>query len=192
MTEMREPPEKDLDAEWRADRLAHRLNIVRSQRPPLLSQPGNLDPRIAAWADTLAAGTAGNLVVVGDVGVGKTWSVWEALERAVNAGWAGSFKVATSAGWQDATAPPVDRDLLRSMRSADFLALDDLGSARINDWQRECLLSVVDERWQHGLPTAVTTNMRNLSEPLGDRLASRLRDGATVVALGGSDRRSRR
>ncbi len=192
MTEMREPPEKDLDAEWRADRLAHRVNMVRSQRPARLSEPGTLDQRIILWADQLANGTAGNLVVMGDVGVGKTWSVWEALEIAVAAGFSGGFRVATSADWQDATTPPVDRDGLRAMRAVDFLALDDLGSFRINDWQRECLLSVVDHRWQHNLPTAVTTNMRNLVEPLGDRLASRLRDGATIVALGGPDRRKGR
>ncbi|MDH2424811.1 ATP-binding protein [Sphaerisporangium sp. TRM90804] len=192
MTETREPVEELLDAEWRADRLALRLNTIRAQRPPQLSHQGVLDQRIAAWSAELVARRAGNLVVVGDVGVGKTWSVWEALDRAVRAGWLGGFKVATSADWQDATAPPVDREQLRAMRVVDFLALDDLGSFRINDWQRECLLSVVDERWQHGLPTAITTNMRKLSEPLGDRLASRLRDGATVIALSGADRRKGR
>ena len=184
--------EIDLDAEWRADRLAHRLNTIRNQRPKLLRDKGDLHPKIATWASALVNGTAGNLVIVGGVGVGKTWSIWEALESAVEAGYAGRILVSTSAHWQDTVGPPVDREQLRAMRAADVLALDDLGSTRINDWQRECLMSVIDERWQNGLPTAVTTNMGKLGGPLGERLASRILDGAVLVAINGEDRRESR
>lgn len=184
--------EKDLDAEWRADRLAHRLNTVRSQRPVRLRDHGDLDPRITVWGKALVAGTASNLIIVGDPGRTKTWSAWEVLERAVAAGWPGSFDFATTAAWHDAITPPVDRDRLRVMRAVGLLILDDLGSGRVNEWERECLLGVVDERWQHGLPTVVTTNMRKLSDQLGERLASRLKDSATLATLDGDDRRADR
>jgi DNA replication protein DnaC len=180
-----------LDAEWRAEKLAHRVNVFCSKRPAMLQDAGDLDPRIVAWGEDLAAGRARNLVIVGGIGVGKTWSAWEVLERAVRAGYAGRIEFATSAHWLDVVGPPPDRDQLRHMRTAGVLVLDDLGSSRINDWQRECLLSVVDERWQHGRPTVITTNMARLGEPLGDRLASRLLDGAAFVAINGEDRRDR-
>lgn len=179
----------DFNAEWHADRRARRLAAIRAQRPPRLRGPGRLLPEIEAWSRNLRAGTAGNLVIVGGVGVGKTWSVWEALERAVMAGYLGKTLVASAAAWQDAIAPPVDRMFLQAMRDADVLAFDDLGSSRINEWQRECLLTVVDERWQHARPVALTTNLAELDDALGDRLASRLADGATVVAIDGEDRR---
>lgn len=184
--------EKDLDAEWRADRLAHRLNTVRRQRPVKLRGEYELDPRIAAWGQALVAGTAGNLVIIGLVGRTKSWNVWEVLERSAAAGWPGSFDFATTAAWHDAITPPVDKERIRAMRSVGLLILDDLGSSRIQDWERECLLGVVDERWQHGLPIVITTNMQKLSAPLGDRLASRLKDGATLVILDGDDRRADR
>ncbi|MCC5574533.1 ATP-binding protein [Microtetraspora sp. AC03309] len=184
--------EPDLNAEWHADRRAHRLRTIQQQRPVMLRHEGELDPRVEAWGRSLVAGTAMNLILVGSVGRTKTWSAWEVLERAVANGYAGWVDFATVADWQDATTPPVDKDRLKAMRVADMLVLDDLGSARINDWQRECMLSVIDERWQHARPTIITTNMQKLTEPLGERLASRIKDGATLVALGGEDRRSGR
>lgn len=188
----REHEDKDLDAEWRADRLALRMKVIRDRRPARLRDEGHLDQRIAAWGSELLAGTAGNLVIIGEVGRVKTWSTWEVLERAVAAGFPGAVDFATSADWHEAIAPPVDRERLRGMRSADVLVLDDLGSGRVNDWERECLLGVVDERWQHSRPIVITTNIAKLAEPLGPRLASRLKDDATVVVLGGEDRRQAR
>jgi DNA replication protein DnaC len=184
--------EIDLDAEWRSDRLNARLAAVRNRRPARLRHPGDLDPRVDTWSRRLVAGTAGNLALFGGVGTGKTWSAWEALERAVAAGWSGTFDFATSGDWQDVVGPPPDRERLRAMRTTGLLVLDDLGSSRIGDWQRECLLSVIDERWAHARPTVITSNLTSLGDPLGERLASRLLDGAVVVALGGPDRRRNR
>ncbi|MBG0828517.1 ATP-binding protein [Planomonospora sp. ID67723] len=184
--------EPNLDDEWHAERLARRIAAVRNARPARLQVQGDLDPRIEQWIrDVLAGGTA-NLVMIGDVGRTKTWSAWEALERLTVAGWIGSWKFATSADWHDAIAPPVDREMLRVMRTLDLLILDDLGSARVNDWERECLFGVIDERWQHARPTVITSNVRKLTETLGERLTSRLRDGATTLILEGEDRRGGR
>lgn len=184
-----ETSEPDLDAEWLADRLAHRVRTIRDRRPALLRDSGELDPRIADWGSRLLAGMPGNLIIVGKVGRTKTWSAWEVIERAVRAGYGGAVDFATAAEWQDASEVGGDRERLRAMRAADLLVLDDLGSSRINEWQRERLLPVVDERWQHARPIIITTNMDKLTEPLGERLASRLKDRATLVVLGGEDRR---
>jgi DNA replication protein DnaC len=182
----------EADAEWLADRREHRLSVIRRQRPPRLTVRGDLDSQVAAWGERLVAGTAGNLLLGGPTGSGKTWSAWEVLERAVAAGYPGRIVFATSARWQDTIAPPVDREQLQAMRDADVLALDDLGSGRVNEWQRECLLGVVDERWAHARPTVITFNVASLRDMLGERLASRLAHAATKVALTGADRRRSR
>ncbi|MER7213162.1 ATP-binding protein [Streptosporangium sp. NPDC000239] len=182
----------DALAEWRADRLRGRVEAFQARRPVLLRHPGRLNDEVAEWGSRLFDGTARNLVVVGDIGTAKTWNMWEVLERAVKVGYAGTILFATPAEWQDIVGPPADRDRLREMRVADVLVLDDLGSSRINEWQREILLGVIDERWQHGRPTAITSNMDEFDNALGPRLTSRLGDGAIEAILEGEDLRAAR
>lgn len=182
----------EADAEWLADRRARLVSLIRQQRPQRLSDPGDLHPDIAAWGDRLVAGTAGNLLLGGPTGSGKTWSAWEVLERAVASGYEGRVVFASSKKWRDTIAPPVDRPGLDEMAAAGVLVLDDLGAGRINEWEKECLLGVIDERWSEGCPIVTTSNAASLRETLGERIASRLADGATVVILDGADRRRSR
>jgi DNA replication protein DnaC len=182
----------EADAEWLADRRAHRVALIRQQRPQRLREPGDLHPAVATWGDRLAAGAAGNLLLGGPTGSGKTWAAWEVLERAVAAGYEGRVLVASSKKWRDTIAPPVDRPGLDEMTAAGVLVLDDLGAGRINEWEKECLLGVIDERWAAGRPIITTSNAASLRETLGERIASRLADGATVVILDGDDRRRSR
>lgn len=179
-------------AEWAADRLKRRVEIFRARRPVMLRHAGNLNAQVADWGSRLFDDTARNLVITGDVGTAKTWNVWEVLERAVKVGYAGTIVIATPAEWQEVVGPPADRERLKEMRAADVLVLDDLGSTRINEWQREVLLGVVDERWQHARPVVITSNMDEFDDALGERLTSRLADGATVVTLDGNDFRAGR
>jgi DNA replication protein DnaC len=180
------------DDEWAADRLARRIEAFRAQRPAKLSHVGDLDAGVATWSEQLSDGKPSNLLLAGPIGAGKTWAALEALERAVRNGYAGRIMVVYSAAWRDAIAPPVDRDVLVRMRAADVLLLDDLGSGRIGEWEKECLLGVVDERWAHGRPIVLTFNVQSLRETLGERIASRLADGATSIVLPGIDRRRNR
>lgn len=183
--------DEEADAEARAERLARLLANFRKHRPANLTDPGTLHPDVEAWGKRLLAGEAGNLVLKGPVGTGKTWHAWEVLDRAVQAGYPDRIVFSSAADWRDTIAPPVDRDRLRLMREAGVLALDDLGSGRVNDWELEMLLAVCDERWSNRRPTIVTSNVK-LKAMLGERIASRLSDRATVVELDGADRRFRR
>ena len=179
-------------AEWAADRRQRRVDAFRARRPVMLRDAGVLHDDVAEWGSRLFDHTARNLVIVGDIGVAKTWNVWEVLERAIKVGYDGNILFATPAEWQEVVGPPANRDRLREMRETDVLVLDDLGSSRVNEWQREILLGVVDERWQHARPTVITSNMDDFDNALGPRLTSRLGDGATVVMLEGADFRARR
>lgn len=179
-------------AEWRAEQRQRRVENFRNRRPVRLRDAGQLNDEVADWGSRLFDNTAGNLVVVGGVGTAKTWNVWEVLERAVKVGYSGKILFATPAEWQEVVGPPADRERLREMRAADILILDDLGSTRINEWQREILLSVIDERWQHARPIVITSNLAEFDDALGGRLTSRLADGATVAVVDGEDLRAGR
>jgi DNA replication protein DnaC len=189
---------EEANEEWAAERRTHLYNLVRKQRPRMLTGSGEMHPDVAEWVGrfldwtdplTPDAPPAGNLLLGGPVGCGKSWNAWEVVEKASLAGFGGSWLFATSADWQDTVAPPVDRERLRKMRSVDLLVLDDFGSGRINEWQRECLLGVVDERWASGRSIIVTFNAESLRDMLGERIASRLAHGVTAVAFEGNDRR---
>lgn len=179
-------------AEFTRQLREQRVADFRARRPVRLRDAGTLHAEVAAWGKQLIDGGHGNLVIVGPPGTGKTWSVWEVLQKAVEAGFARGVTFVDSAAWMRVVTPPVDLQRLETMRTAGVLVLDDLGMARVSDWHRECLMSLVDPRWQDGLPTVVTTNLEgDLEDALGGRLASRLADDATVVALDGDDLRGR-
>jgi DNA replication protein DnaC len=189
---------EEADAEWARERRKHLIDLVRRHRPQRLRHCGELHPQVADWVgdfleahdpQTPDAKPAGNLLLGGPVGCGKTWNVWEALQGAVIAGFDGSWMFAASADWQEIVAPPVDRERLQRMRAVDLLILDDFGSGRVNEWQRECLLGVVDERWANARPIIVTFNAESLRDMVGERIASRLAHDVTAVAFEGEDRR---
>lgn len=177
-------------SEWHAERRRKRLAAFQARRPDLLRHKGDLHDDIAEWGSRLFDRTAGNLILFGPTGVAKTWSSWEVMERALKVGYGGQIIMLSQAEWQEIVGPPADRDQLADMRATDVLALDDLGSSRINEWTRELLLPVIDSRWSQGRPTIITSNLDDLDDKLGERITSRLAHGATVVVLEGDDRRA--
>ena len=65
-------------------------------------------------------------------------------------------------------------ELFESIRTAPLLILDDLGAHSSTPWAEEKLYQLVNYRYNHRLPTVITTNL-TLDE-LDERLASRLAD----------------
>lgn len=64
-----------------------------------------------------------------------------------------------------------------TIRSADLLVLDDLGTENTTPWAREKLFQIVNHRYMERLPTVVTTN----AEP--DRIDGRIRSRLFDVGL---------
>lgn len=169
--------------------ITHRLKLLDDRRPPVFSRPGDLAPEITAWIDGYLHGARGCLVLVGEIGTGKTWSLWKAAETLVRANWRGRFEIAAAYEVKEATDRPVNNQLVNLWKRADLFAIDDLAAGRINDWDAEALHSLIDTRWQHKRPTLLASNVDRLGEVLGARAASRLADGATLVRFIGNDRR---
>ena len=159
--------------------------------------PGELHPDLATWAQRLLGGNPGNLVITGNVGSGKSWSAWRIGEELLRHGYRGRIEITTAYRIRELAAPPADRDEIRRLAEADLLVLDDIGAVRVSDWDADHLYALIDDRWAHERPTVVITNTTARREDgrsalqalLGDRVASRLADGMTVVPITGTDRR---
>lgn len=72
-----------------------------------------------------------------------------------------------------------------------LLLLDDLGAAKTSEWTEELTYRLINHRYEHMLPTLITTNLptAELRTALGDRVASRLAEMTERVILTGPDRR---
>lgn len=174
---------------WAREQTQNRLARLHANRPPVFDRPGTLHPDIAAWADHIATGQFANLVLVGNVGVGKSWSLWAAAEHLVRHGWLGSVDILSGHRLRRLIAPPVDEAALDRLAAAGLFAVDDVGSVRVSDWDSDHLSAVVDTRWEHQRPTVLTSNHLDLRDLIGERAASRLADHAVIVQMTGPDRR---
>jgi DNA replication protein DnaC len=174
---------------WLREQIADRLERFHLERPPVFARAGQLLPEIAEWAKRFAAGEGAGLILVGNVGVGKSWSLWKIKETLIASGWLRGIEIRAAYELKQITAPPVDEAALEDLREASLLALDDIGSIRVSDWDADNLMALIDERWKFQRPTVFTSNNPKLRDLLGERVASRLADGATVVKMTGTDLR---
>jgi DNA replication protein DnaC len=86
------------------------------------------------------------------------------------------------------------RDLdewMDTVKNADLLVLDDLGTERPTEWVRERLFVIVNHRYREALPTLFTSNIgpENLPAQLGERTASRIIAMCEGIELEGTDYR---
>lgn len=173
----------------RREQIEHRLHVLLDKRPPVFAKEGPLHSDIQQWVKGFLGGHCGALILIGPVGTGKTWSLWKTAETLVRNGWRGRFEIAPFYEVKEATDRPVDRNRIQTWREADLFALDEIGAQHVNDWDADALSALIDRRWQHRRPTLVTSNEPDLKGLLGERSASRLADGATIVRFTGEDRR---
>lgn len=134
-----------------------------------------------------------NLWLVGPVGVGKTHAAVAVLRELyvvqrvtdVRRWFVGSLL--DRLDWRN----PDNAETMSRARSASVLVLDDLGVGELSEWAVGRIGSLVNERYERTLPTIVTTNREPgvLREVVGERTYSRLAEGATVLEVGGDDRR---
>lgn len=163
-------------------------------------------PDVQAWADRAAADyrDAGFLVLTGAIGTGKTHQAYGALKRIAEAGPKRFEMIATTAPDMYGLLLPGGSDKgteheLKRLCRIPLLLLDDLGTEKISEWTEEATYRLINERYNECLPLLITTNFTvraasgdpspDLVSRLGDRLASRLSQTATVVRLDGPDLR---
>ncbi|MET9142960.1 ATP-binding protein [Streptomyces sp. NPDC004042] len=193
------------DREWhhraRAD---YALSRWRTATPPRFSDAEATLPEVTAWADRALAdhSAAGALLLTGLTGTGKTHQAYGALRR-IAAGGPDRFElIAVNSTDMYGNLRPsqvmgaAEREL-RRLSEVQYLLLDDLGTAKTSEWTEEITYRLINYRYNHCLPTIITSNLPardetgpDLTDFVGARVASRLAEMVTtLVPMIGADRR---
>ncbi|WP_329592173.1 ATP-binding protein [Streptomyces sp. NBC_01362] len=183
-------------AEWALKRWA-------TATPPRYRRADATLPDVQQWADDVAADpdTAGSLLLTGTTGTGKTFQAYGALRRIAAAGPSTyEIRALTAADMNGLLrvngSPRGVEEELRRLCRIPLLLLDDLGSAKATEWTEETTYRLINERYNACRPTIYTSNLpakssdgRDLTAALGDRIVSRLSEDTHVIAMTGPDRR---
>lgn len=80
---------------------------------------------------------------------------------------------------------------LSKMKSTPMLVIDDLGKERKSDWTQQILFDVINYRYEHMLPTIITSNLNDndLMNYVGNATASRLNEMSVAIHTVGEDYR---
>ncbi|MBT2405566.1 ATP-binding protein [Streptomyces sp. ISL-87] len=199
------PEENPGDREWhRRARAEYALNRWRTATPPRFRDAEATLPEVTAWADRALSdnAAAGALLLTGLTGTGKTHQAYGALRR-IAAGGPDRFELITmnSADMYGNLRPSqimgaAEREL-RRLSEVQYLLLDDLGTAKGSEWTEEVTYRLINYRYNHCLPTVITSNLPardengpDLTDFVGARVASRLAEMVTsLVPMIGADRR---
>lgn len=81
--------------------------------------------------------------------------------------------------------------LLKKYSSCDVLLLDDLGAEKSSEWSIQILFLLIDRRYSQMKKTFISSNLslKEISEQLDDRIASRINQMCDVLKLTGKDKR---
>ncbi|QKW51523.1 ATP-binding protein [Streptomyces buecherae] len=193
------------DREWhRRARADYALNRWRSATPPRFSEAEATIPEVIGWADRTLTdnAAAGALLLTGLTGTGKTHQAFGALRRIAASGPDRFELIAMNSADMYGNLRPsqvmgaAEREL-RRLSEVQYLFLDDLGTAKTSEWTEEVTYRLINHRYNHCLPTLITSNLpaRDENGPdltgfVGARVASRLAEMVTtLVPMVGADRR---
>lgn len=137
------------------------------------------------------------LLLKGSYGTGKTHLAVSILRETAEAGIPGMFvvvpdliaKMLASFDAKDGKAG----DLVETAKSVPLLVLDDLGAENPKPWVVELIYVLINHRYEHMLPTIITTNYdgKQLDAVFGRRIVSRLAEMTVPVNIRAEDYRMR-
>lgn len=90
---------------------------------------------------------------------------------------------------------PELNDYLNNLKLADLVVWDDLGCAKVSPYDQNILIDIIGFRELYGRANIYTSNLNSfekLADSVGERLASRIWNGSTVIELRGADRRGKK
>jgi DNA replication protein DnaC len=126
------------------------------------------------------------LLLCGGVGAGKSvaagWCVVEVVKGGGTASQRKSQELARLSGFESGAVE------LERLKHIDLLVVDDVGAENVSEWGRAVLFELLDARHEERLRTVLTSNLspNALASHLGERLADRIREDASVVQVGGT------
>ena len=138
---------------------------------------------------------AQGLMLMGGYGTGKTHLAVAILRETAEAGIPGMFvvvpdllgKMRASFDRKDGKAD----ELVTTAKNAPLLVLDDLGAENPRPWVVELVYVLINHRYEHMLPTVITTNYsgKELEAVFGRRIMSRLAEMTVPVNIRAEDYR---
>jgi DNA replication protein DnaC len=162
-------------------------------------------PDAKAWADSYLTANQNmnskstphhrSLLLLGPTGVGKTHQAYGVLRYLAAADTHTSWKATSAADMYAALRPRhgVDSETeFRKYAHTQLLMIDDLGAAKPSEWTEEINFRLVNHRYENRLPTIITSNVlpKQLTERVGERVASRLVGMSDRIVIRGTDRRN--
>lgn len=180
-----------------------------NENTPFIYRTATADhPEVSLWADQLITATRKqttgrivptigrhrSLLLLGPTGVGKTHQAYGALRYLAPTGIRTAWTATSSADMYAALRPRsgVDSETeFRRYAHAPLLLVDDLAAAKTSEWTEEINFRLINHRYENQLPTILTSNVlpADLSNRVGDRVASRLIEMCDRVVITGQDRR---
>jgi len=140
--------------------------------------------------------TRKGIYIHGSVGTGKTHIVYgivEHLQEIPLKSWFLNTTELFADMKKDFDRQPYDKKRWddRMMEYRGVLVFDDIGAERPTDYVLEQFYLIINKRYNEMLPIIFTSNhsLGELSEKVGDRIASRIVEMCDVVHLGGDDKR---
>lgn len=148
---------------------------------------GDLASLVDEWID---GAMNANVMLLGDVGVGKTHAACVMAMQAHQAGSRVTF--APVVELLDQLRPGGDPRAMERACDVDVLVLDDVGIEKPTDWTGERLYAVINRRWLEERPTIATSNLppEIVKQRVGAQAWSRLYHQALRLEVAGKDRRA--
>ncbi|MFI1592318.1 ATP-binding protein [Streptomyces halstedii] len=186
------------------------LDALSAGMPPRYQGAVADHPQVLTWARDVAevavapspgarrqVTTGPSLLMAGVVGAGKTHQAYGAVRLLVQSGIGVRWRATTAADLYADLRPRPGVDSERQLAAVSrvpLLIIDDLGAAKASEWVEEVTYRLINRRYNHMLPTLVTTNLaiKDLKAYLGDRVTSRLAQMTTRVEFEPVDRRRHR
>lgn len=146
-------------------------------------------------ADLKTNPRATGLMMIGPYGCGKTHLAAAILHQSAEDGILGMFVVAPDLLAQIRssyrTGDGRADDIVDAAKNTPLLVLDDLGAEKASPWVQEQLYMLINHRYEHMLPTVITTNNdgQELEQELGRRTLSRLAEMTVPIKISAGDYR---
>ncbi|MEU2484057.1 ATP-binding protein [Streptomyces sp. NPDC012617] len=136
-----------------------------------------------------------SLLILGSVGVGKTYQCYGALREMALTGVVAQWTVVTAADLYARLQPRFGVDSETEFErhaKAPVLFVDDLGAGgKLSEHTENVNFRLINYRYDHQLPTVITSNLlpKELGGRMGDRVASRLVEMCDRITMTGPDKR---
>lgn len=140
--------------------------------------------------------TPHSLIITGQTGRGKTAFMYTLIREALKVHHIWDFRFEKAKSMDDKMLQLIHNfgtcaELTRKLFDVKYLFLDDLGTERLTERAERELCFVLDQRYDFGYKTVITTNLSytDMEKVYGQRIFSRLGDAEWIEMVSDSDMR---